>query len=98
MCPRERFSYYKSLFWLVLCYKKGWATLLHFCYYYRYLLVTNYLAIKLLVTYNFSACREYLTESRLTFPFSSSVGSTLLLIKRTMIDPLYLWVITSNTT
>ena len=22
MCPRERFSYYKSLFWLVLCYKR----------------------------------------------------------------------------
>ena len=27
---------------------KGLATLLHFCYYYRYLVVINYLAIKLL--------------------------------------------------
>ena len=32
------------------------------------LLVTNYLAIKLLVTYNFSACREYLAENHLSFP------------------------------
>ena len=28
--------------------QKDWATLLHFCYYYRYFLVANYLAIKLL--------------------------------------------------
>src|SRR3989337_12312 len=27
--------------------------------------------------------------------FGSSLGSTLLLIERTMIDPLYMWVITS---
>ena len=26
MCPRERFSLYKSLSRLVLCYKKDWAT------------------------------------------------------------------------
>ena len=35
MCPWERFSLYKSLSRLVLCYKKDWATLLHlvyFCY------------------------------------------------------------------
>ena len=32
MCPRERFALYKSLFRLVLCYKKDWATLLHVCY------------------------------------------------------------------
>ena len=29
--------------------QKDWATLLHFFYHYRYLLVTNYLAIKLLL-------------------------------------------------
>ena len=29
MCPRERFALYKRSFWLVLCYKKDWATLLH---------------------------------------------------------------------
>ena len=28
--------------------QKDWATLLHFCYYYHYLLITKYLAIKLL--------------------------------------------------
>ena len=30
MCPRERFSHYKKLSRLVLCYKKDWATLLHY--------------------------------------------------------------------
>ena len=48
--------------------QKDWATLLHFGYHYRYLLVTNYPSIKLLVTYNFSACRGYLAESHLSFP------------------------------
>ena len=32
------------------------------------LLITNYLAIKLPVTDNFSACRRYLAENRLSFP------------------------------
>ena len=91
MCPRERFSHYKKLSKLVLCYKKDWATLLHLIYFHCLLPVTNYLITKLSVTYNFSACREYLTENRLSF--FSSLGSTLLLIERTMIDPLYLWVI-----
>ena len=68
MCPRERFSLYKSLSRLVLCYKKDWATLLHFIYFCYLLLVTNYLITKLSVTYNFSACREYLAENRLSFP------------------------------
>ena len=39
MCPRERFSHYKKLFRLVLCYKKDWATLLHFIYFCYLLLV-----------------------------------------------------------
>ena len=47
MCPRERFSYYKSLFWLVLCYKKDWATLLHFIYTCYLLRITIYLITKL---------------------------------------------------
>ena len=38
------------------------------CYYCYLSLVTNYLAIKLLVTDNFSACRKYLAENRLPFP------------------------------
>ena len=68
MCPRERFALYKSLFRLVLCYKKDWAILLHLIYFYYLLLVTNYLITKLSVTDNFSACRKYLAENRLSFP------------------------------
>ena len=68
MCPRERFPSYKSLSRLVLCYKKDWAILLHFIYTFYLLPVTIYLITKLSVTYNFSACREYLTENRLSFP------------------------------
>ena len=68
MCPRERFVLYKSLSRLVLCYKKDWATLLHLCYICYLLSVTNYLITKLSVTDNFSACREYLAENRLSFP------------------------------
>ena len=68
MCPRERFSHYKKLSRLVLCYKKDWATLLHLIYFCYLLLVTNYLIIELSVTDNFSACIEYLTENRLSFP------------------------------
>src|SRR3954463_5952398 len=68
MCPRERFYYYKSLFWLVLCYKKDWATLLHLIYFCYLLLVTIYPITKLSVTTYFSTCREYLAENRLSFP------------------------------
>ena len=93
MCPRERFSLYKSLSRLVFCYKKDWATLLHFIYFCHLLLIINYLITKLSVTYYFSACREYLAENRLSFPSAPRWVLTLLLIERTMIDPLYLWVI-----
>ena len=68
MCPWERFALYKSSSELLLCYKKDRATLLHFIYFCYLLLVTNYLITKLSVTYNFSACREYLVENRLSFP------------------------------
>ena len=93
MCPQERFALYKSSSRLVLCYKKYWATLLNFCYTCYLLSVMNYLATKLSVTDNFSACRKYLAENRLLFPSAPHWGSTLLLIERTMIDPLHLWVI-----
>ena len=73
MCRRERFSLYKSLSRLVLCYKKDWATLLHFSETFYLLPVTNYVITKLFVTDNFSACREYLAENPLSFP-SSLVG------------------------
>ena len=68
MCRREHFALYKSFSRLVLCYKKDWATLLHFIYFCYLLLVTSYLITKLSITYNFSACREYLAENRLSFP------------------------------
>ena len=68
MRPRECFPLYKSLSRLVLFYKKDWATLLHLSYICYLLLVTNYLITKLSVTDNFSACKEYLTENRLSFP------------------------------
>ena len=67
MCPREHFPLYKCLSRLVLCYKKDWAILLHLIYFHYLLLVTNYLITKLSFTYNFSACREYLAENRLSF-------------------------------
>ena len=49
MCSRGRFSLYKNLSRLVLCYKKDWATLLHFIYFRYLLLVTNYPITKLSV-------------------------------------------------
>ena len=58
MCPRERFSLYKSLSRIVLCYKKDWDILLHFIYTCYLLPVINYLIIKLSVTDNFSAFAE----------------------------------------
>src|SRR6187399_71128 len=85
MCPRERFPLYNSFSRLVLCYKKDCATLLHLIYFYLLSLATNYLITKLSVTYNFSACKKYLTENCLLFPS--------VLIERTTIDPLHLWVI-----
>ena len=68
MCPREHFPSYKSLSRLVLCYKKDWATLLHFIYFCYLLLVTIYLITTLSVTTYFSTCREYLARNRLSFP------------------------------
>ena len=68
MCPRERFPLYMSLSRLVLCYKKDWSALLHLVYFCYLLPITNYLITKLYDTDNFSACREYLTENRLSFP------------------------------
>ena len=68
MCPREHLALYKSFLRLVLCYKKDWATLLHLSYFSYLLPITNYLIIKLSVTNNFSACREYLAENHLLFP------------------------------
>ena len=68
VCPRERFSSYKTLSRLVPCYKRDWATLLHLFYYCYLLLATNHLITQLSVTDNFSACRFYLAENHLSDP------------------------------
>src|SRR3990170_2278016 len=68
MCPRERLPYYKRLFRPVLCHKRIGLPCCTFSYYCYLSLVTNYLAIKLLVTDNFSACKKYLAENHLSFP------------------------------
>ena len=73
--------------------QKDWATFLHTYCYYRYLLVTNYLAIKLLTTYNYSTYRQYLTENYLSLPSAPRWVQQSYLSKRSTIDPLYLWVI-----
>ena len=70
MCPRELLSHYYKLSRLILCYVNDWATLQHFIYFIYFLLVTIYLTTKLSITYNFSACRENLTENCLAFPSS----------------------------
>ena len=93
MCPWELFALYKSLFRLVLCYKKDWATLLHLNYFCYLLPVTNYLITKLFVIDNFSTCREYLAENHLSFPSAPRWVRHSYLSKRATIDPLYLWVI-----
>ena len=93
MCPREHFPSYKSLSRLFLCYKKDWAILLHLIYFHYLLLVTNYLITKLSVTDNFSACKEYLTENCLSFPYAPRWVRHSLLIEKATIDPLHLWVI-----
>ena len=67
MCPREWFAYYKRTSKLVLCYKKDWATLLHFIYFCYLLLITIYLITKLSVTTYFSTCIEYLAETAYHF-------------------------------
>ena len=92
MCPRERFSHYKNLSRLVLCYKKGLGHLA--APYLLSLLVTHYK-----LSYHKTICHhlfQYLQRiprwKPLIISFCSLLGSTLLLIERTTIDPLYLWV------
>ena len=93
MYPQECFSYHKRPFFLSLP-QKDLAILLRFCYYYRYLLVTNYLAIKLLCYLQFQHLQTLPCWKLLVISFCSSLGSTLLIIEKATIDPIYLWVIT----
>ena len=99
MCPRERFSSYKTLFRLVPCYKRDWATcctVATTCY---LLLFARYVSPRYTITcYRQFQCLQILPCWKpLVRSFCSSLGSTLLLIERTTIDPLYLWVIKVST-
>ena len=90
MCPRERFALYKSSLRLVLCYKKDWATLLHLSYFFtcyplRIILSQNYLLPIISVL-----AENTLLKTACHFLLLLVGGSTLLLIERTTIDPLYL--------
>ena len=57
------------------------------------LLFMNYLAIKTICYRYFQYLLRIPWWKPLVISFCSSLGSTLLLIERTTIDPLYLWVI-----
>ena len=60
------------------------------------LLVTRYkLPYHKTICYRFQCLQRIPYRKLLIISFYSSLGSTLLLIKRTTIDPLYLWVIRS---
>ena len=92
MCPQERFPLYKRLSGLVLCYEKDWAILLHLvtfitCYPLEITLSQNYLLSIISVL-----AENTLLKTAYHF-LLLLVGFTLLLIKRTTIDPLHLWVI-----
>ena len=93
MCPWERFSLYKSLPRLVLCYKKGLGHLA--APYLLSLLVTRYkLSYHKTICYLQFQCLQRIPYWKpLVISFCSSLGLTLLLIERTMIDPLHLWFI-----
>ena len=68
VCPRERFSSCKTLFRLVPCYERDWATcctVATTCY---FSLATFHLTTPSLVTATFSPCSYYLAENRLSEP------------------------------
>src|SRR3989337_216216 len=73
--------------------QKDWATLLHSCYHYRYLLVTKHLATKQSVTDYFSACRNYLAEIRLSIPSAPRWDRHSYLSKGLQLNPVRLRVI-----
>ena len=95
VCPQERFSSYKTLSMLVPCYKRDWDTFCTIdttCY---LLPFACYVSPCYTITcYRYFQCLQLLPcWNPFIRAFRSSLGSTLLLIERTMIDPLYLWVI-----
>src|SRR3990170_5037806 len=73
--------------------QKDWATLLHTCHRYLYLLVTKHFATKQSVTDYFSACRNYLAEIRLSFPSAPRCDRHSYLSKGLQLNPMHLRVI-----
>ena len=68
VCSQERSAYYKISFWPILCHKRIGLPCCTFVTITVTCSLRNYLAIKILATYNFSAGRHYLAENRLSFP------------------------------
>ena len=80
--PQERFAYHKNPFWPALCLKRIGLPCCTFCYYYHYLLVTKYFAIKLICYLQFQHLQTLPYWKLLVISFWSSLGSTLLLIEK----------------
>ena len=89
MCPRERFSLYKSLSRLVLFYEKDWAILLHLIYFHYLLPVTNYLIKNYLLPIISMLAENTLLKTACHFLLLLYGFDTLTYRK----DPLHLWVI-----
>ena len=98
VCPRERFTSYKTLFRLVPCYKRDWATCFTVATTCYLLLFASYVSPRYTITcYRYFQCLQLLPCWKpFIRAFYSLLGSTLLLIERTTIDPLYLWVIRAH--
>src|SRR6266496_2680768 len=95
MYPQERFAYYKRPFWPVLCLKRIGLP----CCTFVTIIVTCSLQITLISNYSLltiSVLADITLLKPLVISFCSSLGSTLLLIVRNTIDPIYLWVITHH--
>ena len=92
MCPQEQFAYHKRQFWPVLCLKRIGLP----CCTFFSVTVTCSLPIILLSNYSLliiSVLADITLLKTVVISFYSSLGSTLLLIEKTTIDPLYLWAI-----
>src|SRR3954468_13654095 len=94
VCPQERFILYKFKSFGLSFAQKDWATLLH-------LMTIYFICFYLLFAYTRKPIKSYLSvlavipiSRSLVNTFCSSLGSTILLIKKVAIDPLHLWVIT----
>ena len=73
---------------------KGLGYLAALFYYYRYLLVTNYLAIKLLCYLQFQHLQTLpCWKPLVSFPSAPRWARHSYLLKRATIDPIHLWVI-----